>query len=293
MDQRALSHNIEKWNRTGIAGYVALGSTGERVHMNDRECLEVIGTTREALDDRLTLIAGAGQQSVRATIDEVGSFANASVDAVLVITPNFYRAEMTQAALKRFYERVADASPVPVLLYNVPQFTGMTITPETVASLAEHENIVGVKDSSGDMLSLGEMLRLVPEGFAVLTGHGAALYGALCAGACGAILAIGCVAPEAAVAVYRAFEMGEHEVAREVQRRLALVVRGVAARYGIGGLKAALDVRGYQGGAVRAPLQAPDDAARREIARVLEESGLFDDGLRSDDETLRSGALTK
>jgi 4-hydroxy-2-oxoglutarate aldolase len=261
--------------------------------MSERECLEVVETTREAVPDHLTLIVGAGQQHTRATIEEIRSFASAGAQAALVITPGFYRAEMTQPALKRYYEQVADASPVPLLLYNVPQFTGITLAPETVASLSFHENIIGIKDSSGDVLNLGEKLRLVRDDFAVLTGHGAALYASLCAGACGAILAIACVAPEAAVAVYRAYEAGDHERARDLQRKLAAVVRGVASRYGIGGLKAALDARGYLGGGVRAPLHAPDADARQEIARVLEESGLFVEAMRSEDESRSAGALVK
>ena len=219
-----------------------------------------------------SLIIGVGQQSTQATIDEARHVAEAGADAVLVITPNFYKSEMTQAALIRYYTAVADASVVPVLLYSVPHLTGVTIAPETIARLGEHENIVGVKDSSGDILALAETVRLVPGDFAVLTGNGSALYPALCVGASGGILAIGCVAPQLAVAIYDAFQAGEHERARTLQQRLTRLTRGILGRYGISGLKAALDMLGYTGGHVRAPLQDAGEEARREIAALLKET---------------------
>jgi 4-hydroxy-2-oxoglutarate aldolase len=276
-DIRALRSNIEKWNGTGVAGYVVLGSTGERAHLDEREFLEVVDAARAVVPDGLAFIVGAGQQSTRATIDEVRRVAEAGADAVLVITPHFYRAEMTQDALLNHYRAVADASPVPVLLYSVPQFTNVSLAPETVARLSGHENIVGVKDSSGDVLALAEMVRLVTEDFAVLTGNGSALYPALCVGARGAILAVGCIAPRLAVEIQKAFEAGEHERARRGQQRLTAVTRGVLGRYGISGLKAALDMLGYAGGRVRAPLRDVNEEARREIASVLKETGLATD----------------
>jgi 4-hydroxy-2-oxoglutarate aldolase len=277
VNARALCSNIEKWNETGIAGYAALGSTGERVHLEERECIEVIEIARASVPDRMAFIVGAGQQGTRATIDEVRRVAQAGADAVLVITPHFYRAEMTQDALANHYRAVADASIVPLLLYSVPHLTNVQLAPETIARLSEHENIVGVKDSSGDVLALAETHRLVPEDFAVLTGNGQALYPALCAGSQGAILAVGCIAPRLALAIYEAFEAGENERALALQQRLTMATRGVLVRYGIGGLKAALDMLGYSGGEVRAPLRCADDGARREIAKVLKETGLLGD----------------
>ena len=269
---RALRSNIEKWNAMGVDGYVALGSTGERVHLDDGECLEVIEAAREAVPKPLAFIVGAGQQGTRATVREVRRFAAAGADALLVITPHFYRQAMTQAALIDHYTVVADASPVPVILYSMPEFTSVTLAPETVARLSEHENIIGIKDSSGDLINLTETLRLVPEDFAVLTGNGSLLYAALSAGAQGAILAVGCVAPRLALAIYRAVQEGDHEAARDMQRRLTPLARAVTVRYGIGGLKAALDLLGFSGGAVRAPLQAASPEAGRTIAQLLEEA---------------------
>jgi 4-hydroxy-2-oxoglutarate aldolase len=277
IDEPALRSNIESWNKTGITGHVILGSTGERVHLTERECLDVIETARESVPSHLAFIVGAGQQSTQATIDEIRHVAEAGADAVLVITPHFYRAEMTQNALVNHYLAVADASPVPVLLYSVPQFTNVTLQPETIARLSGHENIIGVKDSSGDILNLAETVRLVPEDFVVLTGNGSALYPALCVGARGAILAVGCIAPRLSVAIYEAYQSGEHEQAREMQQRLTRLTRGVSGRYGISGLKAALDMLGYAGGRVRAPLSDTTEEARREIRAVLEETGLSEE----------------
>jgi 4-hydroxy-2-oxoglutarate aldolase len=293
LDARALSLNLERWNQTGVKGYVALGSTGERVHLSERECLTVIETARSRVTAPLSLIVGAGQQSTRLTIEEVKRWAQAGADAVLLITPGYYRAEMSQGALQSYYRAVADESTVPVLLYNIPQLTGITLAPETVAELASHPNITGIKDSSGDIVALGEMLRLAPQGFSVLTGHGAALVAALNAGACGAILAVGCFAPRTAVEAYRAFEAGDYERARSLQRKLAWLVRGVMSRYGIGGIKAAMDAIGYAGGHVRAPLPVPDEDARREILRLLKESEVFDEEMSGGAEGQRFGAGAK
>jgi 4-hydroxy-2-oxoglutarate aldolase len=292
VDASALRSNIERWNRIPIGGYVVLGSTGERVHLSERECLKVIETARAHVAERMSLIVGAGQQSTRATVDEVRLVAGAGADAVLIITPHFYRAEMTQDALVKHYLSVADASPVPLLLYSVPQLTNVSLAPETIARLTEHENIVGVKDSSGDILALAETVRLVPESFAVLTGNGSALYPALCAGARGAILAVGCIAPRLAVAIYKAFEAEEHERARAMQQTLTIATRGVLGRYGIGGLKAALDMLGYAGGGVRAPLPEASEEARAAIAKVLKKAGLLIDEARGD-ESRSAGASIK
>ncbi|HEX8422201.1 MAG TPA: dihydrodipicolinate synthase family protein, partial [Pyrinomonadaceae bacterium] len=214
-------------------------------------------------------VVGVGQHGTRASIAEARRAAEAGADAVLVITPHFYRGQMTHAALADHYEAVADASPVPLVLYNIPQNTGIALSPETVARLSAHENISGIKDSSGDMVNFMEMLALQSETFAVLTGHASLLYAALSAGAQGAILAAGCVAPRVAVKIARLVEAGRHEEARECQREFIPLARCVTTRHGIGGLKYALDLAGYAGGEVRAPLRMPDETARAEIARTL------------------------
>jgi 4-hydroxy-2-oxoglutarate aldolase len=200
---------------------------------------------------------------------------------------------MTQAALLDYYRAVADASPVPLLLYSMPELTGIHIAPETVARLAGHGNIKGMKDSSGDVINLAETLRQVPPEFMVLTGSGPLLYAALSAGAGGAILAVGCVAPLLAVAIYRAVAAGEHERAREMQRRLSPLALAVTRRYGVGGLKAAMEMLGYTVGTVRAPLKAASEDAQSEIARLIREAGLLDQETVGGDQFRLAGVLNQ
>lgn len=274
--------NLEKWNEEAIRGYIALGSTGERVHLSDRECLEVIEAARNAVPENMAFIVGAGQQSTRVTIDEVKRYAEAGADAVLVITPYFYKSAMTQDALYKYYMAVADAAPVPVILYSMPALTGISLAPETVARLSKHANIIGLKDSSNDTANLAETIGLVPDDFAVLTGNGPSLFAALKAGAKGGILAVGCVAPKLCVAIYDAVRAGDHERAQMLQNMLTPLANAVTVKYGIGGLKAALDMIGLCGGPVRAPLEDANREARREIARLLEAAGVIGDNVASD-----------
>ena len=272
LDPQALRANIARWSSTGIGGYVMLGSTGERVHLDEREYLEVIASAREEVDQAaLKFIAGAGQQSTHGTINEIKRVAAAvPVDAFLVITPHFYRPSITQSALVENYQRVADESPVPLVLYSMPALTGVKIEPETAARLSEHENIIGIKDSSADIDGLKQTIKLVRPDFAVLTGNGTVLNEALSAGARGGILAVGCVVPDVCLEIFRAVTSGESERAAELQAKLTPLAQAVTTRFGIGGLKAALEMKGYTGGAVRAPLVPPGDEAREEIRRCLE-----------------------
>jgi len=263
-----ITSNIKSWRARGVIGFVVLGSTGERVHLDEREYLDVIEVSRAATDS--VLIAGAGQQSTINTIKEIKNAAQVGADAVLVITPYFYRPAMTQETLINYYTAVADAAPVPVLLYSMPPLTGIKIEPETVARLSEHPNIIGVKDSSNDVAGFRRTVELCPADFAVMTGNGTVLLDALRAGATGGILAVGCVVPEVCVEIFRLFGAQEIERAQRLQEELTPLASAVTTKYGIGGLKAALDFAGYRGGAVRAPLRAPDNAARAEIKAALD-----------------------
>jgi len=272
IDYAALSSNFTQWNKTGITGYVVLGSTGERVHLDEREYSELVIASRELVPRSLAFIVGAGQQSTHGTIAEIKRATEAGADAVLVITPNYYRSAISQEALVTYYSNVADAARVPVLLYSMPALTGIKIEPGTIARLSEHPNIVGVKDSSNDVAGFSETVRLCSSDFAVMTGNGTVLLDALQARATGAILAVGCVVPEICVEIFHAFKVGDLERAATLQSKLTPLAAAVTTRFGIGGLKAALDLAGYRGGAVRAPLQPPDDTARAEIATLLKAS---------------------
>jgi 4-hydroxy-2-oxoglutarate aldolase len=269
LDIEASLANMRKWARTGITGFVLLGSTGERVHLDEREYVRVLETARKEIPTDLAFIAGAGQHSTTGAIREIQKAAELGADAVLVITPHYYRAAMTQNTLVSYYTAVADASRIPVLLYSMPALTGIKIEPETSARLSEHPNIIGVKDSSNDVAGFAATVKVCPSDFAVLTGNGTVLLDALRAGATGAILAVGCVVPELCVEIFRAFESKNEERAQLLQNKLTPLAAAVTTRFGIGGLKAALDLAGYQGGSVRAPLPSADESARAEIARLL------------------------
>jgi 4-hydroxy-2-oxoglutarate aldolase len=265
-----IASNIKEWTARGVIGFVVLGSTGERVHLDEREYLETIEVSREAIASDAVLIVGAGQQSTVGTIKEIRSAARAGAEAVLVITPYFYRPAITQETLVSYYTAVADDSLVPVLLYSMPPLTGIKIEPETVARLSEHQNIIGMKDSSNDVAGFRRTVELCPRDFAVMTGNGTVLLDALRAGATGGILAVGCVVPEVCVEIFRLFTAGEEGRAEELQSMLTPLATAVTTRYGIGGLKAALDLAGYRGGSVRAPLRSPDEAARAEIKGLVD-----------------------
>ncbi len=273
LDLDALRFNITKWNETGIAGYVVAGSTGERVHLDETEYIEVLKAARESISPDHIFIAGAGQQSTFATIREIERACSyVQLDAVLVITPHFYRPAITQPALLDHYQRIADAAPVPVILYSMPPFTGIVIEPQTAATLSAHPNIIGIKDSSSDVENLGRTVSMVQEDFAVLLGNGTVLNKGLAAGAHGAILAVGCVAPELCLEIMRSVFDGDSDGADSLQARVTPLATAVTTEFGIGGLKAALDMIGWKGGFVQPPLRMPDETASQKIADCLKEA---------------------
>jgi len=272
VDFPALRKNLQHWATTGITGIALLGSTGERVHLNESEYVRVIEIGRAEMSNDLAFIVGAGQQSTIGTINEISRAAAAGADAVLVITPSFYRSAIAQETLIKHYTGVADASPIPLILYSMPALTGIKIEPVTIARLSDHPNIIGVKDSSAEVEGFKKTVELCPQEFAVMTGNGTVLLEALRAGATGAILAVGCAVPQICVEILRAFRDRENERAESLQAKLTPLATAVTTKYGIGGLKFALDENGYVGGNVRAPLQGPDEKAKAEIARLLEEA---------------------
>lgn len=276
IDTAGLCANLRRWNTTGIRGYVVLGSTGERVNLDEREYVAVIEAARQEVPTELSFVAGAGQESRRGTINEIKRAVTAGADAVLVITPHFYRIAITQQALVDHYTAVADASPVPVILYSMPDLTGVNIDPDTAAQLSRHPNIIGIKDSSADVLRFRETVQLVGPDFPVLTGNGTVFHDALCAGARGAILAVGCVATAHCLEIYRLARAGDVKAATRLQEKLTPLALAVTKRYGVGGLKATMDLIGFSGGVPRAPLQPASAVAKKEIAELLKQ---ISDGL--------------
>jgi 4-hydroxy-2-oxoglutarate aldolase len=267
--------NIERWNRNGYSGYVVLGSNGEFVHLIQWERLKVVETARAAIPENLRLIVGCTLLSAREAVDYVREMAPLGVDAFLVNTPFYYKSEMTGERLIEHFTRVADASPVPIVLYSVPQFTGVSIAPDTVARLAEHPNICGIKESAGNLGVVEHILRQVPESFNVLCGSASIFSAALMLGACGGVLAVSSVAWRACLDIVEAVRVGDQARAKDVQLRLLPVADAVTNRFGIAGLKAALDLLGFYGGPPRSPLKVADATVRMEIKKVFHASGLF------------------
>ena len=269
VDLKALAANIQKYNQSKLAGYVVVGSTGESVYLREAEKLQVFETARAAAAPGKILIAGTGCESTAETLELTRRAAGLGYGAALVRTPAYFKSQMTEAALERHYRAVADASPIPVLVYSVPQFTGLAVSAALVVRLAAHSNIVGVKESSGDVRLIEEIARQVPPEFTVLVGSASAFYAALVAGARGAVLAVACVLPEMCVELYEAWRRGEPARAQAVQQRLLEPTAAVTTRFGIAGLKFALELRGYAGGPARPPLLPLDAAARAEITRIF------------------------
>jgi 4-hydroxy-2-oxoglutarate aldolase len=269
VDTRAITFNVERWMRAGLGGIVALGTNGESALVDEDESDRVIGAAREAIPRDRLLIAGTGRESTRAAIAATRRAALLGADAVLVRTPSFFKSLCTPALFMRHYTALADASPIPVLLYNFPAVTGVTLTPDAVARLAEHANIVGMKESGTDSAQLAALIDAAPSSFSVLAGTGTVFYAGLCLGAVGAILAVACVVPELCLRLLEAVKAGRHEEARELQRRIAPIGRMVTAGYGVPGLKAALNLAGYRAGEPRAPLAPATREAQEEIGAEL------------------------
>src|SRR3972149_5832498 len=266
----ALRANLARWNQTDLAGYVLLGSTGEFPLLSEHERDQVLATAREAIPRDKLFLAGTGADSTRQTIRFTRRAAELGADLALVIPPHYFKRAFAQPAGQlRRCRAVADASPIPILLYHFPQNTGINLEPETVATLAEHPNSRGIKESSGDLPRLAHIIHGTPKRFGVLVGAALAFLPSLSVGATGGILALGVVAPREICDIYRLGRAGRVEEAREIAYRLVPVDRGVHGRYGIGGLKAALDLQGAYGGPPRAPLAAPDGDALEEITEIL------------------------
>lgn len=269
LDRDGLEANIKKWNETGLAGYVVAGSNGESVFLGTEEVLEAVDVVREAALPEQRVIAGTGRQSTAATIRLTERAAKAGADMALVMTPFFYAKQMTPPALIHHYEMLADVSPVPVLIYNVPKFTHLNISAETVAHLASHERIIGIKDSAGDIGQIIDLVRLCPADFNILVGNGPAFFSGLQAGACGGILALANVAPRECVTIWELVNAGRDKEARDIHYRLMPVGRAVTSGYGIPGLKGCLDLLGYRGGSPRSPLLPADDVMRGRLKEIL------------------------
>jgi 4-hydroxy-2-oxoglutarate aldolase len=275
VDHRALRDNILNWNRYDLAGYAVLGSNGEAAYLSTDERTRVLETAREAIPQDKVLIAGTGGESTRQTVALTHQAAEVGADAALVITPHFFDGKMTSDSLVGYYCAVADASPIPVLLYNVPKFTHVDMDAAAVARAAGHPNIIGIKDSGGNVAKLADMIRLTEPGFQVLAGSAGFFFPALALGAVGGVLALANVAPQQCIDIHRLFQAGQWDAAAALQRCMVPVNAAITARFGVAGLKAALDLLGYVGGPVRQPLLDLDVSDHDTLRAVLSAGGLL------------------
>ena len=271
----ALVENLERWNQYDLRGYVVLGSNGEGVLLDEGEKVRVWKMARRVIPADRLLVAGTGAESTRQTIAITLQAAEAGADAALVVTPHYYGPKMTADSLMQHYTQVADASPIPILIYNVPKFTNVNMSAAAVARAAEHPNIVGIKDTSGNITQLAETVRMVGPGFQVLAGSASFLLAGLAVGAVGGILALANIAPQMGQELVRLFEAGARDEAAALQQRMIPVNNAVTARFGIAGLKAAMDMLGYYGGPVRSPLLGLTADERQTLRKILQEGEIL------------------
>ena len=272
LDLESFGRNIQAHLSGGLAGIVVGGSTGEAALLTEEERVHLLDRARREVPTNRLLLMGTGAESTRLTVRRCRQASASGADAVLVVAPHYYSNAMSVEALRAHFRRVADESPLPVLLYNIPKYMHFKLAPELVAELARHENIVGIKDSSGDLELLAAYLRAQSATFTVLTGNGGQLYDALGAGARGGILAVALFAALPSVRIFALHASGDGSAAEALQATLKPLAAEIVAALGVAGVKAAMDAVGLAGGVVRAPLTDLGEAGQALVSGLL--SGL-------------------
>jgi 4-hydroxy-2-oxoglutarate aldolase len=278
IDFEKLSDNISKLSRTGLAGITALGSNGEFTMLSRREKLEIVAAIRKSLPGDRLLIAGTGCESLRDTVELTKGAADSGADVALVINPSYYKRDLSEAALEKFFVSAADASPIPIMIYNMPGNSGINLSSGLVTKLAGHENITGVKDSGGNIVQISEIIAGSPSDFSVFAGSGSYLFATTALGGKGGTLAVANVAPDLCADIYalcRKGDISSLERARRIQLEILKLNACVTSLHGIGGMKAAMDMAGFSGGLPRHPLQPASAAAAAEIRQELEKLGIL------------------
>lgn len=268
LNSEQIKKNISAYNTTGLAGYVVCGSTGEAILLTWGETEKLFDAVAQYTGSGKQLIAGTGVDSLIETIERTKRAAELGYCAALVRTPHYYKPLMTDAALLNFYRRVADASSIPIMVYSIPQFTGVEVSAELAAKLAEHGNIIGIKESSGRLETIRALKAATPANFKVLVGSAAIVEPALKLGASGAILGLACVLPDLCAQIFELARAGKTAEAEALQRRLEPASQ-IVSKYGPSGVKYAMDCRGLYGGITRSPLLPLDESQRRHVETVL------------------------
>ena len=275
VDHEHLASNIRKWQETPLRGFAVLGSNGEAVLLREAEKVEVWKTAGEVIDDDHLFIAGTGCESTAETLELTEKAAGLGADVALIVTPHYYKARMDRRALVTHYTTIADRSPIPIVLYNVPASTGLDMGADVVIELAAHPRIIGLKESSGNVIKMGQVAAAAREGFQVLAGSGSFLLPALSVGAVGGVMALASVAPHDLSEIVTSFDKGDLRKAKDIQLRLIAPNAAVTSQFGIAGLKAALDLIGMYGGPVRPPLLPLEPPQREELRRTMEKAELL------------------
>ncbi len=270
-----LIENIEKLSNSGIRGLVVLGSNGESVFLSEKEKIEIVKTVIRTAAKDMLIIVGSGCESARETIYLSNKLANLGAHAALIVTPFYYGSKMNNEALINYYSTIADHTDIPILLYNVPKFTGINLSLEVLSVLSQHPNIIGIKDSSGNINQLGQYLNKVHDNFSILVGTAGALLGALVLGCKGGVLALANLIPEKCVEIYRLVQQNKLKEARELQLRIIPVNHATTTIYGISGLKYAMDLMGYHGGETRLPLLPLKKEEKEKIRNTLREADFY------------------
>lgn len=269
LDEDILRDTVGLLMQTRLSGVLVLGTNGESFMVDAAEADRIVRVARDAMPSGRLLLAGTGLDSTRATMDACQRAAASGATHALVRPPTSYTRQMTQDVLMAHYERVADASPIPVLLYNQPAVFGAELAAPTVAALARHDNIVGLKDSSGNISHVNDVLARVPDDFSVLTGVAGMMYQALLSGTTGSIIAVSNVVPNLCVQLYEYVMTGELHKALALQRALAPLAKAVTMQHGVAGLKAAMTLAGYRGTVPRLPLEPVGREVEDELQGLL------------------------
>lgn len=270
-----LEENLEKLSVTGLKGFVLLGSSGETPFLSHDEKIELIKTARNQVSGDKLLIVGTGLESTPATIEFTKQVADFGADYALVLTPNYYKPQMIEANFKEHYTSVADSSPVPIILYNVPSFTGIDIPAAVVNELSEHPNIIGIKDSTSSLAKIAQIITESAKNFSIFIGNAALYFSGLVTGAEGAVLALCNIAPQVCVEIYKLFKKEDFERAREQYFRIFPLAQRILQPYGIPAIKTAMDMLGYYGGPPRKPLLPLSDKIISEIQSYLKRAELL------------------
>lgn len=274
VDYDVFAQNVASFGQTKLAGLVVLGSNGEFTLLSQEEKVQLVKEARKNLPETKSVIAGTGCESFRETVELTKKCADAGAAVALVVTPHYYKRDMNEAALEKFYTTLADVSPIPVMIYNMPGNAGVNVPSSLTVKLSAHPNITGIKDSGGNIVQISEVLAKASKEFSVFAGSGSYLLATLMLGGVGGTLAVANVVPNYCAEIQENYEKGNIDRARTMQLALLPLNAAVTSRFGIGGMKAAMDIVGYKGGLPRLPILPATEETKKEIIRIIDELGI-------------------